>query len=308
MAVWPLPLVAGLLGLALGQPLLLAREEEVRLLWAGEVARAALEALAEAPSPEALAALEEGLALLSGRLGPYPGLLSRLEALGAEARRAGEETGGLRPLLPQAFSLLEAVQEALVPRVDPPLRAGLMAQMALGAEGVAARYREGFLLGREAYRLGFFLLWRLWIHADALRPHLPPAAWGRVREGLSLLQGLYPSSAFPPYFRDPEEARQAALDLVYALEAGLGVDLLPRDPRANLAYLLGLAQRACQGPQAREGWQATRLFFHSHLLPVLGATFPSLAEPLARALGKPFPDCGQVFSWLQEALEAPGWE
>ncbi|WP_135255706.1 hypothetical protein [Thermus caldilimi] len=295
---------------ASGQPLLLGRWEEVEHLWASELVRAALEAQAEAPSDQALSDLAQGLVLLAGNLRPHPDLQAQLETLATQVRQLAQEgPQGLRPLLPQAFQLLEQIQQVLVPQLDPPLVAGLLVQMALGEDGVAASYRGGFLGKRAAYRRGFFLLWRLQVLAEDLKPHLSPAAWSQVSEALAALWAVYPSSELPVHFRDPDEVREATLDLAYALEAGLGMDLLPRDPQQGLAHLRHLLEQVCPSPLngGHEGaaWASSRLFFLSYLLPLLGPRVPGTAEALAQALREE--DCPRLFPLLDEAGKGP-WE
>ncbi|WP_018111604.1 hypothetical protein [Thermus igniterrae] len=305
MAGWPCRLLAlgVLLGpWALGEPLLLARE--VRLLWAGEWLRAGLEALAEAPTEGTLAHLFQAHALWAGSLGAHPELLSQVAALLAEAKRLSEEEPeGLRALAQRASPLLSRAQAQLVPNPTPGLKAGLLVQMALG---VAEGYRQGFLLNKEAYRLGFFLLWHLQIHLEELRPHLPSPVQERVAENLAALRALYPASAPPSIFRHPDEAKEAAMDLLFALEAGLGLDLWPRDPLATLERLQSLVQEACQSPDpglAQEAWEGVKsLAFY---------LIPSLAfgqgEALARALETRPPACQPTLVLLQEAAAGP-WE
>lgn len=295
---------------ALGQPLLVAHEREVRWLFALELMRAALEAHAEAPSPDSLRDFEEGLHLVRESLrtrslpfsSRWEGFLQRVEHLSLA------EPSHLRPLLREAEDLFHQIRASLVPHLDPALRAGLAVQMALGDKGVAASYREGFLGGKAAYRRGFFLMWQLELQVAELKPLLSPETWPRVAEALAALRELYPSSGRPEWFRDPERAREAALDLAFALEAGLGVDLLPRDPRQGLGYLRRLADLACQAPpgQGEEAWAAVRLFFRSHLFLPMAANAPTQADALAQALEEP-PSCESLPALLQEAEEAP-WE
>ncbi|WP_114312520.1 hypothetical protein [Thermus caldifontis] len=295
---------------ALGQPLLLAHEPEVRWLFALELMRAALEAHAEAPSPDSLQDFEEGLHLVRESLrawslpfsSRWEGFLQRVEHLSLA------EPSNLRPLLREAEDLFHQIQASLVPHLDPALRAGLVVQLALGDKGVAASYQEGFLGRKAAYRRGFFLLWQLELQVAELKPFLSPETWSRIAEALAALRELYPSSGWPERFRDPERAREAALDLAFALEAGLGVDLLPRDPRQGLRYLRHLVQPACQAPpgQGEEAWEAARLFFRSYLLLPLAANAPTQADALAQALDEP-PSCDRLPALLQEAEEAP-WE
>lgn len=307
-------LLAFLVAPALGQPLLLTGEEAVRLLYAAELLRAGLEALAEAPSPRGLEALQAAHDLWAGSLAAYPRLAAGVEGILARAQelaRAGDQRA-LKALLPEAEGLLARAREALVPQAGPALRAALAVQMALGEGGVAEGYRAAFLGDAFAYRRGFFLLWQLHIYLEELKPLLFPEARGLAEEALKTLRGLYPASQPSGAFRLPELAFEAGQDLAVALEAGLGVELLPRDLTTLLLGTQALLGRACeaQGPPSwrRELWAAARLFFGSHLLPLLAALEPRQTPLLLRALEAPPSGCLQALILLREVAARLGEE
>ncbi|TBH21535.1 hypothetical protein [Thermus thermamylovorans] len=307
-------LLAFLLAPALGQPLLLAEEEAVRLLYAAELLRAGLEALAEAPSPRGLGELQAAHDLWAGSLAAHPRLAAEVEGTLARARelaRAGDQKA-LKGLLPAAQALLTRAQAALVPGPDPALKAALAVQMALGEGGVAEGYRAAFLGDAFAYRRGFFLLWQLHIYLEDLKPLLFPEARERAEEALKALRGLYPASQPSGAFRLPELAFEAAQDLVLALEAGLGVELLPRDLTTLLLGAQALLRRACEAQghpsRERELWAAAKLFSRSHLLPLLTALEPRQAALLLRALEAPPSGCLQALILLGEVAARLGEE
>lgn len=296
----------GLGTLALAQPLLLAREEAVRFLWAGELLKGLWQALAEVPAEKEAEKMGRVLGLLAGSLEARdPALLKDLEGAlkeGEDLARVGDRAA-LELAFPRFQALVDRAVALLVPEKDPPLLAALLVQMALADDGVAESYGDASQGEEEAYYRGFVLLGRLEGLYAELKPSLSEEAQGMAQEALEALKALYPGPS-PIRLADPEDAERAALDLAFALEKGLGVELLPRDPRAPWARVRELVDQACTVQASRlkeERWLAARALYEAYLKDPLQTLAAGVGAALEEGFKAANPDCERLPALLEEA-------
>jgi hypothetical protein len=209
----------------------------------------------------------------------------------------------LAALVPRLRALVGRAATRLVPRRDTLLLAGLTAELALGDDGVVESY-EDFRRGeREAYRVGFLTLRHLEALWSILEPGLPKEARERGAEALRALRALYPSLVPPARSSDPEEAERAALDLLLALESGLGQALLPRETGPIWRGVEALVEAACRSEvRARlraERFLAASRLYEAHLADTLKTLNPGAAQALEGLWARP--DCARAPGLLREA-------
>lgn len=296
--VWSLLLSCGF-----GQ-VLLEREEPLRFLRATALLDIYLDALPQAPT--LAPRLPQSLALFAGTLETRdPVLLKRLEKGLGEAVALGrrEDRKALAAMVPQLRALVGQAESRLVPRRDDLLLAGLLVHLALGDDGVAESYEDFYKGEEEAYRVGFLALGRLenlWL---ALRPRLPKEAQAHGAQALKALRTLYPTPAPPTRLVDPEDAERAALDLVLALEGGLGQVLLPREVGPVWHRIQALVEAACRpGVPSRlrmERFLAASGLYEFHLEDILKVLDPRTAEAFEELWDRP--DCAKAPGLLRDA-------
>lgn len=297
---------------ALAQPLLIVREEPLRHLFALEALGAGLEALAQGSQEGEEAEEERYLALFAGTLEARdPALLRALEEALAAVRGSAQtgDRAGLVKAVRRALDLLDRAAQVLVPEREPSLLAGLAAWLVLRDDGVAESYEDWVRGDEGAYRRGYFLLQRLDAVFQALASGLPREARRAGEEALVVLKGFYPSPSPPARPTDPEDLERAALDLVTALEGGLGLELLPRDLAAPWALFRAQAIQTCASGPGRlreEKWLSSRLTYETYLADPLATLAPEVAEALKGLLEAPSPDCERLPSLLEEAGRSLG--
>ncbi|GAA6736957.1 hypothetical protein Thermus77359_22790 [Thermus oshimai] len=269
-------------------PLFLEQEEPLRFLRATELLSIRLEALALDPSEEQAEKILGDLALFAGSLEVQdPDLLAALEGAleGLEEATKAKDAARLAALSRQTQGLLERVRARLVPQMGPALEAALMAQLLLLDDGVAESYEDAAGGEEGAYGVGRVALERVRARWQSLKLTLAGQAEGvaRVEEGLRVLERLFSSPTAPARFQDPEDAEQAALDIVFALAAASGADLLPRDLGEVLAKVEGLVAQACgEGSRrlALERLLSAHLLYRAYLEDPLKTLAPGLGEEL----------------------------
>ncbi|RIH89389.1 hypothetical protein Mterra_00782 [Calidithermus terrae] len=286
--------IAGVVaGLAHAAPVFLERAEELRFLWASELLGIRLQALALEPGEEqAEKALHSDLPLFAGSLeAKDPALLGELEEAleGLEGPVGAKDVARLEAIFRQAQGLLERARRLLAPEGDPTLQAALIAQLVLLDDGVAESYEDAARGEEGAYQVGRVALQRVRVLWQGLKPALAGRAADeavKVEEGLNTLGQLFSSPTPPPRFQDPEDGEQAALDIVFALAAATGAELLPQELPEMLALVERQASQACQaypeGKQrlALERIAAAGLYYETYLGDTLQTLAPEVSERL----------------------------